>query len=580
MRALIPLFCFLFLSLFANQIVQAQLVLKPLGLDGLKIKPPKEVQSKEAAVDWGNQLIAELIGDSYLAASFDSISILNDTAILFFHGLEKYKWAQLDKGNVPEEELLNIDPSNRLFLSRPFSGKQLQNLFNKIIKYYENIGYPFASVKLDQVTIGQDQDIHAELQLKKNQKYSFDSLILSKNPGINKSYLMRHLGLEEGSIYQEQNIALVETRLKELPFIQILKKPELQFFEEHVKLLLSIKRKQASRFNGILGLLTDEETGKIELTGDIDFNLLNGFKRGEQIGLKWRKLKGNSQELNLNFGLPYFLNSAFGIESSFLLFKRDTSFLDLNAQIGVNYNLRRAEFLKIFYKNKQSNLLSRKSLINNNSGSLPALGDVRINSIGLAYRLERLDYRFNPRKGWDIQSEFAIGQKRLLKILALEQEFPDIYENINLKTNQFEGSLSVSKFFPIKNRSSFLVRLSGSSLYSEQVYSNELFRIGGLNSLRGFDEASILASTFTILSLEYRFLLDQNSFFNLFGDFGNYEVNTSDEYYNDQPIGLGAGINFETNAGIFSLNYAIGKQFNNPIDLRAAKIHFGFINYF
>ena len=48
----------------------------------------------------------------------------------------------------------------------------------------------------------------------------------------------------------------------------------------------------------------------------------------------------------------------------------------------------------------------------------------------------------------------------------------------------------------------------------------------------------------------------------------------------DRPFGVGAGISFDTRAGIFSLNYAIGKQFNNPIDFKTAKIHFGFVSVF
>ena len=48
----------------------------------------------------------------------------------------------------------------------------------------------------------------------------------------------------------------------------------------------------------------------------------------------------------------------------------------------------------------------------------------------------------------------------------------------------------------------------------------------------------------------------------------------------DFPFGIGAGINFETKAGIFGLNYALGSQNNNPLSIKNAKIHFGYVNYF
>jgi len=98
--------------------------------------------------------------------------------------------------------------------------------------------------------------------------------------------------------------------------------------------------------------------------------------------------------------------------------------------------------------------------------------------------------------------------------------------------------------------------------------------------LRGFDEESIYASSFSILTLEYRFILEQNSYLYVFGDGAWYENNEVSRYIQDTPFGFGAGISFETKAGIFSINYALGKQFSNPIELRSGKIHFGIVNYF
>ena len=48
-------------------------------------------------------------------------------------------------------------------------------------------------------------------------------------------------------------------------------------------------------------------------------------------------------------------------------------------------------------------------------------------------------------------------------------------------------------------------------LESPGVFENELYRIGGLKTLRGFDEDSIFASFYTIGPLETRYLLERNS---------------------------------------------------------------------
>lgn len=98
--------------------------------------------------------------------------------------------------------------------------------------------------------------------------------------------------------------------------------------------------------------------------------------------------------------------------------------------------------------------------------------------------------------------------------------------------------------------------------------------------MRGFDEESIYATQYYIGKAEFRYILDRNSFLQIFYNQAYYASETISGNIYDKPLGFGAGITFETKLGIFSLNYAVGKQFNNPIQFRSAKIHFGIVNYF
>ena len=61
----------------------------------------------------------------------------------------------------------------------------------------------------------------------------------------------------------------------------------------------------------------------------------------------------------------------------------------------------------------------------------------------------------------------------------------------------------------------------------------------------------------------------------MFGEGAWYENVGVLNYTKDRPVSLGAGINFETKAGIFNLSYAIGKQFGKGFDFRIGKIHAG-----
>ncbi len=549
------------------------------GIDGLKINYKPVVKDSSESKMIGNSVLNELYKMGYLIASIDSFYIREKVHQLYISKGAEIQWAQLKKGNFAEEALESIDFAPSIFESKVFNIKQLNKLFEKVITFYENRGYPFVSIQLKDVEFTEQYQISAQLHLEKNTLYKIDSVQVLGNSQIGKAYLLNYLGLYEGDLYQEDKIVSIEDRIREIPFVTMTAKPEVQFFEEGVKIVLRLNEKKASRFDGVLGLLTNENTGRVELTGDVDLNLINGIKRGETFGLNWRKLKGNSQDLNVDIIYPYLFKTPFGVTVDFKLFKRDTTFLDLETKVGINYLLERGDFVSLFVENKTSNLLSRNSFAE--AIQIPELGDVRVNSFGLAYVRNKTNYKYNPTSGLLMNLNFSAGRKELRKIRVLEQSKPELYDSIQLRTNQFKGGVLLEYYIPLAQRSTIKIANRSASIYSERLYANELMRIGGLRTLRGFDEESISASTFSIFTLEYRFLLDQNSFFSVFSDYGLYENNTTGvEYISDTPVGVGAGVSFETKAGIFTFNYAAGSQFGNPIDIRAAKIHFGFINFF
>lgn len=555
-------------------------VLRIEGVEQIKLDAPKFVLDKKDALSKSDEILKQLYAASFLNARLDSLNEGEDQITLYFFQGETYEWLQLRKGNLPTELIGKVDLNNRLFWNRPFNSEDLTALFERTVQYYENNGYPFVSVRLDSVKIDSNRKIEAALNVKENKYYTLDSIEIEGNTEISRKYILKQLDIKLGEAYDESVLKKVSDRIAEVPFIREKEKYQIHFFEESVKLLLHLEKQQASRFDGVIGLLTNEDDSKIELTGDVDLNLINSFNRGENIGLNWRKLKGNSQDLNILFNYPYFLNTDFGLDFDFKLYKRDTTFLDLISRLGISYNLRRGEFLSLFMESRRSSLLSKNQYINNPNPELPPFGDISLTMFGVGYRLERFDYRLNPRSGVGLITSFAAGRKHLRKIAALEEEQPGLYDEIPLNTNQYDASIKLRYFIPIGSRSTILLANKSASIYAETIYENELLRIGGLKTFRGFDEESIFASTYSIFTLEYRFLLDRNSFFSFFSDGGYYESESMNNSINDTPIGIGAGMSFETGAGIFSINYAIGKQFDNPFDLRSGKIHFGFISLF
>ncbi len=203
-------------------------------------------------------------------------------------------------------------------------------------------------------------------------------------------------------------------------------------------------------------------------------------------------------------------------------------------------------------------------------------------------KLTRYDYFLNPRKGYSLDITASVGVKRVLRnptidglqFLSADGDRYSLYDSIKLRQVQYRLQGNGDYYLPLASRMAFRTQLSGGHIVAENIFFNELFRIGGIRTLKGFDEQSIFASSYGILNMEIRYLLQQNSNFMLFWNGAWYQNTVRYETLSDTPYGMGAGLNFETAAGIFSLYYAVGKQFNNPIEFDKAKVHFGFVTLF
>ncbi len=142
--------------------------------------------------------------------------------------------------------------------------------------------------------------------------------------------------------------------------------------------------------------------------------------------------------------------------------------------------------------------------------------------------------------------------------------------------------MSGAHYFKTGNQSVIKAAVNGGWLYAQNIFKNEVYQIGGYKLLRGFDEESIYASSYTVLTAEYRFFIGLNSYFFGFADGGWAQNNAYGEIQRKDHtyLGIGIGMAFETRAGIFNLSYATGKRDDMPFNFRQSKIHFGLVSLF
>lgn len=501
----------------------------------------------------------------YLTASIDSIDFSESIWTVDLYLGEKFTQANL---RIRDEDLTflrkNAGLKEKAISNIPFRPYEISQLMETIQNTALSNGYPFAAVYLKNCEV-KGNSLTADLMISKGERYAFTDIHVKGDSSISEIFITSLIGIKPGDTYNETLLRTISQKIGQISFLKEIKPHELLFTEKGVELFVYVKSNPVSSVNGAIGLQPNVESGRMGVVGELNLKLLNTLKHGELINLNWRSIRPQTQSLQARLNYPFLFRSPFGVDGQFQLYKRDTTFLELRSTVGIQYFLRGGNYLKAFYQNFSSNTLSGST----NNPEFSSLSSVRTNAYGLSLFRRQVDYVPNPSQGWGLTSEIAIGSRR-------SKEGDTIPE---IRSTTYRAFLQLEYYLPLAKRHVLRFSGSGEFYYAPVIYQNELFRFGGLNTLRGFNEEELFASSRTVVTAEYRFLLDRNSNLFVFYDQAFYENNSS-TYLKDHPFGFGTGLSFGTNIGIFSLSYALGKQQGNPILMRNGKIHFGYIAYF
>lgn len=557
----------------------------PMAALGIQTK----FESSAAAYGYVNKLPQQLKTLGYPIASIDSIwESENQLNIALYLGT-KYNWIQLRTASNDAFDLLAAGYLPKDFDEKPLDIVQLQRLNNRLLDYYEKMGYPFAKVNLDSVEVIDDK-ITAFLQINRGELYHVDSIRVFGNASIKNKFLQRYLNLPPKSIYQKDKLATVDKKMRELPYLNVQQASDLTMLGTGSVLNLYLQQKRSSQVNFLIGFLpSSNESKKMLVTGDVNLDLKNLLGTGENFLIKWQQLQQKSPRLNLGYDQPYFLNSPFGLNFLFDLFKKDSNFIQINGQLGIQFDLTDQQVGKLFVQLQNTSLM--EGAVDTNSikfnKQLPTNIDVQATNAGFTYDWNKTNYRLNPRSGNDINITTTVGIKKIKKNSAILEindpnfNYASLYDSIKLKSYQWRVKFNGAHYFPLGKLATVKLGLGAGLYTSPSIFRNELFQIGGFKLLRGFDEESIYASQYAVGTVEYRYLIAQNSYLFTFIDAGFVKNKHQQINLNNQFTGGGLGILFETKAGLLNLSLAVGKRDDVKFNLReSSKIHFGYINYF
>ncbi|QNM84250.1 hypothetical protein H9W90_08495 [Polaribacter pectinis] len=482
----------------------------------------------------------------YFTNTLDSIKKTAYSLISYFSLNEKTESAVI---TLPHNkiDIKNVEVKNNSF-SIPI--EKLQPTLLQISKTLDYQGKSFSKVNLKNIKL-KNKILFADLEVLQSKKRNIDKVIIKGYDAFPKSYIKHFFNINDKTIFNKDKIIELTNESKSLQFIKEIKPPEVLFKKDSTLLYMYLKKHQNNSFDGLINFAS-KENGDILFNGHVDLKINNTLNRGEKFELFWNSIGDERQEFKISTEVPYIFNSVFTPNISFSIYKQDSTFLNTTFNAKLFYNLNSRVKIAFTYDAENSENLQEKISNNIETFNNYFLG------FKFVYSIPKNDFFFNDKFSLEINPNLG---KRKTKAIS---------------SNQFKLETTASYLWDISDRSSIFIRNSTGFLNSDDFIDNELFRIGGANSIRGFNEQSIYTKRYTFFNLEYRFLSSQKSYLYTILDIGN--INTT--FKNENLLGIGLGYLFTTKNSQINLSTITGKNSSKNFDFKNSKLIISWKSYF
>ncbi len=517
-----------------------------------------------------SQHIKNLQFQGYLEARIDSIIIDSIQFSAFATKGQKYQWATVKTDSITDSWLKKARVKTEKFVHNPVRPDALQTPIQNILRFFENNGHPFARVSLDGSKL-HNSKISVNLKINPGPLILIDTLYVKGDANISQTFIQQYLNLNKGDFYSQNQINRIDDRLRQLPYLSVIRQSEVEFIPGKARIYSYITNKKASQFSGLVGFASGQDNSQgILLTGDVNLRLANVFKMGELNTLQWQALGEGTQRLNISSKWDYIRGINAGFKANFALYRLDTTFINVNPKTTVNFYLNSGSSLGLGIDYRASSTLK--------SQQSSTLSNYKTTLYQINYSLGQSEPDYFPVRNLFVDFTVGVGSRETDNNTQEEGSRTTVGE-IQVISSGYHPIVSQSVVFHVAIQAQMLEPISSRS--DDFVYmDNELYRIGGANSLRGFNQEAILTNAYSIGTIELQYRLQRILNFFAFFDKAFVATTKNDVGNVSWPQGAGLGFQLASAGGILNFSYALGSGMGQSFSLREAKVHVGYIANF
>jgi len=487
----------------------------------------------------------KLLKTGYLEQKLIENKKLNDSTFLYQYYIgKKTKFIHIYIGRNFDLKNWNLYELKKDTLIVPFS--ESEAFLNATLKNLETKGFAMSKVKL--VNIKKHSDyITADLNVSSDKKRQLNDIVINgydKFPMGHKNNLKR---LYKKRVFNQDNLDKLYKDITQYRFVKQTKYPEILFTKDSTKIFVYVEKAKANNFDGFIGFSNDENN-KVIFNGYLDLTLTNTLNVGERMALYWKSNGKDQKTFNLGVEIPYVFNSPIGLKTQLNIFKQDSTYQNTQTGIDLGYYFNYNTRLYLGYQSAESSDIKNK-----NTTTLSDYKNKFYTSNFEFVNYKNDDFLFPEKSNFNIK----IGTgKRDSKF----QKNTQFFGSINLKHNIY---LNTKNIINIKSQNFYL--------QSEEYIVNELYRFGGINSIRGFNENTLQGNVFASLLSEYRYVLSPSIYVHSIMDYAYFQDKTTN--LSGNLIGLGFGFGILTKNGLLNLVYANGSTKDQAIKLSNSIVH-------
>ena len=512
-----------------------------------KIDFKKEHKDSISIFDELNRIHKLVQVNGYFLSVVDSLVLKQKNYFAFFNMNQKVDSVILKQKNFPEEILRTFNFKQQK-IKMPIN--QLAVFLNKISETFESKGNSFSKIRLKNITILK-KVLYADIAFNASKERKINKLILKGYENFPSSFIKNYFNIKEEMVFNKKKLNEISRLSKSLNFVSEIKAPETLFTKDSTFVYVYLKKNKGNSFDGLVNLAS-QENGKLKFNGYIDLKLRNILNKGERFNLLWNSFGNERQEFAIATKIPYIFNSKLSPELNFSIYKQDTTFLNTKFNSNLQYQIKSNASLFVSFTQANSESLTNVASQNIETFTSTFLG------LGYQYTMPKNDLFRNNIFFLNINPSF--GNRKS--------------ENNSFRQIKIEGTISY--LLDISKRSSIYLKNKTGVLNSENYIQNELFRIGGNNSIRGFNEQSIFVKDYVIQNIEYRYLLSNDAFIYSITDLALIATPNTTE----KLMGLGIGYLFNTNNAQINISTTLGTDSRNPINFKNTQLFINWVNFF